>query len=179
MIDWPDGDTTRREGCSMSEPVREMFQYHTWATLALLDHCAALPSETQKLSTAGTYGTIHDTFAHLIYVDGEFLSLMNSDADAAHVGGLALDRMREHFVMMSERWTNVLDHLDEYDPTIPTNKSRPDLPHVRDLLLLLAIYHGVEHRAQICSILGANELDVPDLTGWKYWFMTREIPLDG
>src|SRR5262245_46107441 len=40
------------------DPLREMFRYHAWATLTLLDYCAGLPSETLYETAPGTYGTI-------------------------------------------------------------------------------------------------------------------------
>jgi uncharacterized damage-inducible protein DinB len=36
------------------------------------------------------------------------------------------------------------------------------------VLLAQAIEHGNEHRTQVCAILGAHGLPVPDLDVWTY-----------
>lgn len=165
----------------MVDPLHEMFRYHTWATLRLLDHCAALPVEQLELTTQGVYGTIHQTLAHLITADAGYLSRVTYDVSVriADAASLPLDTLREHFVMQSQRWEHVLDHIEEFDPTMPAREDHPDLPHALNLFVNQAIHHGNDHRAHVCSILGANGLKVPEIDGWMYWFVTRDIPLSG
>src|SRR5437588_10460521 len=44
----------------------ELFRHKTWATLALLDFCAKQPDDVIDATAPGTYGTIRDTFLHLV-----------------------------------------------------------------------------------------------------------------
>jgi uncharacterized damage-inducible protein DinB len=163
----------------MTDPIREMFRYHTWATLKLIDHCAALPPGRLDETIPGTMGTIHDTLVHLIVSDAGYLARMHADAAVriTDADDLPLADLRAHFVDRSNRWEAVLDDLDAFDPMIPAREDHPDLPHVRDLLLVQAIHHGNDHRTHICSILGAKGLDVPETDAWMYWFETRRIAL--
>ncbi|HEX3722850.1 MAG TPA: DinB family protein [Nitrolancea sp.] len=163
----------------MTEPLHELFRYHTWATLRLLDYCATLPAELLEFTAPGVYGTIRQTLAHLITADAGYLSRVTYDVSVriASTASLPLDTLREHFVKQSQGWQYVLDHIDRFDPTMPAREDHPDLPHALNLFLNQAIHHGNDHRAQVCSILGANGLDVPEIDGWMYWFVTRAIPL--
>lgn len=36
------------------DTLRELFRYHTWATLTLIDHCTGLPAEALCESAPGT-----------------------------------------------------------------------------------------------------------------------------
>jgi len=47
--------------------------HHVWATLALLDRCAALTPDQLRLTVPGTYGSIHATLAHLVAADRRYL----------------------------------------------------------------------------------------------------------
>ena len=160
----------------MTDPLHELFQYHTWATLKLIDYCAELPPERLEETAPGTAGTIRETFAHLIGADSWYLLLMTYDdsIQIANRSSLSLAELRAHFVKQSEVWESVLDRLDEFDPTIPARGSDPELPHVRNLLLAQAIHHGNDHRTHICSVLAANGHQVPEFDVWMYWSETRE-----
>jgi uncharacterized damage-inducible protein DinB len=41
------------------------------------------------------------------------------------------------------------------------------------MLMVQAIHHGNEHRAQVCSTLGSLGHPVPDVDGWQYWATVR------
>ena len=163
----------------MADPLHEMFHYHTWATLRLLDHCAVLPAEQLEYTAPGVYGTIQHTLAHLITADAIYLARVTYD-DSIRISdsaSLSLGELRDHFVRQSHVWENILDHLDEFDPTLPAREDHPDLPHALNLFLNQAIHHGNDHRTHVCSILGANGVAVPEIDGWTYWFVTRQISL--
>ena len=55
------------------DPLRELFRYHSWATLRLLDHCAQLSASELDGSVPGTYGTVHDTLWHIVAADGRYI----------------------------------------------------------------------------------------------------------
>ncbi|HEX3722849.1 MAG TPA: DinB family protein [Nitrolancea sp.] len=164
----------------MNESLREIFRYHTWATLRLLDHCTALPPEQLDETIPGTMGTIHDTFVHIISSDAGYQARLRGDASLRirDAKSLPLSELRGYFVERSKGWEDALDHLDDFDPTLEPEDDHPDaVPHVRDLLLAQAIHHGNDHRTHICSILGANEHEVPETDVWTYWFVTRNVRL--
>jgi uncharacterized damage-inducible protein DinB len=64
---------------AMSSPLlADAFRHHVWATIRLLDTCAALDEEQLGTAVPGTYGSIIDTLRHL--VDGDVFYLNVSAA---------------------------------------------------------------------------------------------------
>ena len=155
----------------MTDPLRDLFRYHTWATLTLLDYCASLPPERLDETAPGTMGTIRETFGHLIAADAGYQARMRDDAtlripDAA---SRPLAELRTLFVERSRGWESVLDELERYDPAIAAHDDFPEIPHARNLLLTQALHHGNDHRTHICTVLGAHGLEPPWTDAWALW----------
>ncbi|HKF17593.1 MAG TPA: DinB family protein [Candidatus Dormibacteraeota bacterium] len=154
------------------DPLRTMFRHHAWATRMLIDHCASLPPESMAESAPGTRGPIMDTLVHLLAADQRYLVLMDGLTPNPRIHETepaTLDDLRAGAEAQAARWNALVDRAPELDVTIPARGQWPDTPHAEDLLFLQAIHHGNDHRTQICTILGAHGLEVPDLDGWAYW----------
>jgi uncharacterized damage-inducible protein DinB len=48
------------------------------------------------------------------------------------------------------------------------------MPHAQNVILLQAIQHGNDHRAQICTALSLLGQRPPEIDGWSYWDATRQ-----
>ncbi len=155
----------------MRDPLREMFDYHNWATYTLIDHLTTLPEETLNETVPGTAGTIHDTLTHIVRADRLYLRLMNDQGRPARENRTyTLSELRAEFEALTRGWDSILEHVDDYDPTLPAESDHGPVPHVRNLLITQAIHHGNDHRTHICTILGAHGHDVPEIDEWAYWF---------
>ncbi len=155
----------------MIDPLREMFNYHYWATFKLIDHLANLPPERLNDTVPGTAGSIHDTLIHLVGAERLYLALMNDQPrPAPDDRPFSLSELRDQFSAQTKRWEEILDHIDDYDPTLRRADQGEVVPHVRNLLITQTIHHGNDHRTHICTILGATGQDVPDIDEWAYWF---------
>jgi uncharacterized damage-inducible protein DinB len=144
--------------------------HHVWATLALIDRCQALTPEQLELTTPGTYGSIHATLFHLVWSDRRYLrgiaglERLPPPAERAPLTTLRADMERQ-----AEQWRELLGRVDELDATMPEIPGDyPEIEHAVGLFIAQAIHHGHEHRAHVCSVLGAHGLDVPELSGWEY-----------
>ena len=157
----------------MTDPLREIYRYHYWATFTLIDHLKKLSPERLNDSVPGTAGSIQDTLTHLVSADRRYLELMTGEGTprmAPVDRTQSLDQLRSQFEAQTRLWDEILDHVDAYDPTLPGRDDRPETPHVRNLLMTQAIHHGNDHRTHICTILGATGQDVPDIDEWSFWF---------
>jgi uncharacterized damage-inducible protein DinB len=156
----------------MNETLREMFRYHTWATLTLLDFCASQPEHLDD-TLPGTMGSIREIFAHLIASDAGYQARLRADPSLRipDKESLSLDDLRAIFVERSKGWGEVLDRIDDFDPQLEADPDEdyPEIPHARDLLLLQAIHHGNDHRTHVCSILGSKGIEPPWMDVWAYW----------
>jgi uncharacterized damage-inducible protein DinB len=150
--------------------------HHVWATLQLLDHCAALTPVELRLATPGTYGSIHATLAHLVAADRRYLvgitggeRMSWSPDDPPPIAALRVEAERQR-----AGWEEVLRRIDVVDCTMPEIPGvYPRIEHAVGLFLAQAVHHGERHRADVCAILGAHGLDVPELSGWDYVLSQR------
>ncbi len=157
------------QGGTVPEPIREIFKYHYWATFTIIDHLATLPPEHLNDSVPGTAGSIIDTLKHLINADNLYQVLVQDQPRPPRDEQTnTLQGLRDKFEAQSTKWEEILDHVDDYDPTLHNEEG--DFPHARDLLITQAIHHGNDHRTHICTILGATGQEVPEIDEWTYWF---------
>jgi uncharacterized damage-inducible protein DinB len=157
------------------DPLREMFHHHAWATLRLLDYCASLSPDQLREKAPGTYGSILDTFVHLVAADQRYLVRFTGEQPAAPIregATPALAELRPCFEASAQLWEGLLDRVGELDITLPGRGDEPDVPHAQNLLMLQAIHHGNDHRTHICSALSVMGLEPPDIDGWSYWDAT-------
>lgn len=159
-----------------TEHLETILGLHVWATLGLLDRCATLTPDELLLTTPGTYGSIHATLAHLVAADRRYLVGITGgdrvpwsleDPPAVPVLRAEAERQRDG-------WTDVLRRIDEVDCVMPELPGvYPRVEHAVGLFLAQAIHHGERHRGDVCAILGAHGLEVPELTGWDYILVQR------
>lgn len=157
-----------------SEVLRDGFARHIWATVVLIDHLEELGRTDLDASIPGTYGTISLTLGHLVDADDRYLQRLDGGQIPPYVdhGTQPLALLRERVQQHEARWTTMLDRLDAGDLVAPVGGQAHDYPefaHGESLLLLQALHHGDDHRAQVCSTLGALGLDVPELDVWSFW----------
>ncbi len=153
---------------------RELFAHHTWAGVRLVDHCAGLPPEALEAGAPGTYGTVIATLRHLAGADERYLSVLEGrpfreDLMEAR-SALDLDALRALAEDHGRRWERLLDA--EGDPERPVTRKRPDGGEhtiTARTLYVQAIHHGNDHRAHVCTVLGASGYPVPDLDSWTYY----------
>lgn len=157
-----------------AEHLRGFVEHHVWATLGLLDRCLELSPERLALSAPGTYGSIHETLAHLVGADGGYVRrLVGGKAGPRRQGAPPpVAALRAEMAAQAGLWQEVMDRPEEPDVYLPAEPDAdppyPEIEHAAGLLLLQAMTHGQEHRAHVCTILGMHGLDVPDLSAWEY-----------
>ncbi len=150
----------------MPNYLHHLVHYNTWANRGLLGFLGAQPESILALTAAGVYGTIGETFEHLLSSEISYhrklLSLpkteylqpeaptMNSLIElsaiaAAKLGGL-VDSLPNPERML---------HLDDGDRSAAT-------------VFTQLVMHSIEHRAHIGTILGANNIRGLELDAWAH-----------
>ena len=147
----------------------DAFAHHIWATERLIDECAGLTAEQLTTPAPGTYGSILDTFRHLVSTDCWYLTFFRDEpqriAEGAEVG---LDKLRSAITGNGKGWmellaggldgeADVVEHGDGWNFHSPTG-----------FRLAQAIQHGTDHRSQICTALTSLGKEPPGIDLWAF-----------
>lgn len=145
-----------------------ILRHNTWATGALIEFCRTLDPAKLDASAPGTYGTLYGTLQHIVsgeqwyaeLVTGEILGRPIRRTDAPH----SLDELATIAAATGARLRRIAASDD------PTRVIVTDEPYRTTVGVVLAqvINHGNEHRAQATTILGANGIEPPPLSGWAH-----------
>ena len=153
--------------------LRVLFGHHVWATGALLDRCRELEPQQFELIAPGGFGTLIETLRHLVAADARYQARLLGEPPPEPAAEAAVEALSESMAKQGRRWQEVLERVDELDPTIPAEPEEdppyPEIRHAADLLLAQALHHGHEHRTHAGAILVAHGLACPELSAWEYF----------
>lgn len=156
-----------------------LFRHNAWATRKLLDFCAGLSDEQLKSTTVGAYGSIYATFGHLVYAEVDYVGRATGKAlpaplptdrfagfealkDAAHWAGEELLQLA-----LAARADAMVREAPPEEPV--------EVEYPLSGLLLQAINHSTEHRAQISAIITQLGIEPPEMDGWAYMWEMGEF----
>ncbi|HEY2888303.1 MAG TPA: DinB family protein [Candidatus Limnocylindrales bacterium] len=156
--------------------LRDAFDHHNWATLVMLDACSTLTDEQLATTVPGTYGSILDTFRHLVGADSDYLTVVGDgsipafDEDAA-----GLPELRAEMVRNQARWASVLEADLDPDRIVTRHRDDGSESHAPlGIRLTQATQHGTDHRSQIATALTALGIEPPDIDVWAWaWSQDR------
>lgn len=153
-----------------TDPLTTLFQHHLWANLRLLDRCTALNQEQCEAKVLGAYGSILETWLHIVLAERSYLSRIRTGQRSQHSEeALSMDEMK---TLLQESGQGLIEWSARVQAgdtvSIPWDDGQPrDVP--KSILLTQAINHATEHRAQIMVILTQLGIQPPDLDGWSYF----------
>lgn len=154
-------------------PLDDAFGHHTWATLRLIDACAALDPAQLEAPVPGAYGPILDTLRHLVSSDSWYLHRCSgertqpiSDEDEALMD---LAAMRDATERASAGWSELLRGDLDPDAMILTVRDDGSETHAPlGIRLAQAIHHGTDHRSQVCTALTSLGVGPPLIDVWDF-----------
>ena len=147
----------------------DAFAHHVWATLKLIDVCLELTPEQLQTAVPGTYGTILDTFQHLVGADASYLSVVRGEGGVDIGDGLDLPTLRAHMERQAEAWPRLL--AQDLDAEAVLVRHRDDGSESRAPLgirLAQVLHHGTDHRSQVCTALTTLGIEPPEIDVWAY-----------
>ena len=146
------------------------FAHNAWANLKLLDFCEQLSDEQLDATAIGCFGSIRDTLWHIVGGEVSYVERVNGKLPAKPVSG---DQFPGFAALKdAARWTNdelLLLALSAQQDTL-VREPPPDYNFQYRLasLMVQAINHATEHRAQISAIITQLGMELPDMGGWQY-----------
>jgi uncharacterized damage-inducible protein DinB len=156
--------------------LRQM-RHGIWANEQLLARCRALNKEQLELTVPGTYGTIRHTFTHIVASEEGYLvrllgALVHEPPFRAQ-DPANLDVIAEHIAHVKDGVERLFakgspdpDRIISDTPLRPAGAPRFEMAAWAPASQF--VYHGVDHRSQIDTILSAHGLETLDLQVWPY-----------
>jgi uncharacterized damage-inducible protein DinB len=147
----------------------DAMAHHVWATEVLIDACEKLTPEQLATPVPGTYGSIVDTFRHLVSTDCWYVTFFRDEPQRIAEGSESdLDELRTAITSNGKDWmellaggldgeADVVEHGDGWDFHSPTG-----------FRLAQVIQHGTDHRSQICTTLTSLGVEPPAIDLWAY-----------
>lgn len=148
----------------------EFFQYNHWANQELMRICTQLSDEILAAGIPGSYGSIRDTFAHILQAEVSFLKRFHGNYPDLpfnwedHPG---LSEMMAYETILSEA---LLDTLQQVPATQNVHEEGGGWTFDYQALLIFmsVVYHGIAHRTDITTALNNKGISLPELDVWGY-----------
>ena len=150
--------------------LKDAFAHHIWATLQVIDACAALSPEQLKTAAPGTYGAILDTLRHLVAADTSYLMVTTGGrVSPVDTSEMQLSELRSEMAAHGGAWQDLVSQ--DLDPDTVLTRRRADGSQTRAPLgirLAQALHHGTDHRSQICTALTLLGVEPPLIDVWDF-----------
>lgn len=146
----------------------DAFGHHVWATLRLLDACAALDDAQLAASVPGTYGSIIDTLRHLVGGDVFYLDVLRGgDPEPFDEAASDIPTLRAAMRAHDAVWQRlVAGDLDGATDVVEYEQSGWETHVPLGIRLAQALYHGSDHRSQVCTALTTLGIEPPVIEAW-------------
>jgi uncharacterized damage-inducible protein DinB len=147
------------------------FHHHVWANKRLFDECLKLNEEQLNYVSAGTYGSIQATLAHLVRAEERYLFFLTGNEVTDRPKANPQMPVAELKTRIQKSGKILLEVATAVQPDtqvqVGEGQEAELIPAV--VLLLQAVYHAHEHRAHIATLLGQMGLEPPGLSGWNFY----------
>ncbi len=157
----------------MGHALHDLVRHNIWATEQVIDACRGLDEQTLNATVPGTYGSIIVTLRHLIGAEASYLRRLTGAWETtpwAEEDDSNLDVLAGRASQLTAVWEQFLGN-DTVDSE-RVGEGRGDDGKVfairASIFYTQALHHANEHRAHICTTIGALGHEAPDVSAWGY-----------
>jgi len=148
----------------------EFFYYNQWANQQLIAICMNVGDDVVNAVIPGAYGSILDTFAHILRAEASFLKRIHGDAPEPPFkwdDRPSLAQMASYEVELSAA---LLETLQQVPATQNVHEEGAGwrFDYQARLIFMSVVYHGVAHRTDITTALNIKSIELPELDVWGY-----------
>lgn len=160
----------------MTQPFHDLVQHNAWATNQLLTRCAELDPALLDETVPGTYGPILKTLQHLVNAEASY-TVRLTGAWPSHPWlddhDVGLDVLRERVDTLAQVQEAFLSTAWDSERVGEGRGVEGKVFAIRAGVFLTQLFHHAnEHRAHVCTILGALGHEPPDVSAWGYSIAT-------
>ena len=165
----------------MGHGLDDLARHNAWATAQTLEVCRGVEEPALNATTPGTYGTIIETLRHVINSEASYLFRLTgawSKYPWRRDEAVGLDVLAERAAMLAAVWEQFLAGDVDSERLGEARDSDTEVYAVRaGVFITQALHHANEHRAHICTILGALGYEPPDVSAWEYALTSGRMTL--
>jgi uncharacterized damage-inducible protein DinB len=150
--------------------IMEFFRYNHWANQELMGICENLSDEIITANIPGTYGSIRDTFSHILKAEISFLKRIQGSYPVPEFKweeNPNLSQMKAYETVLNEA---LLEILQRVPATQIVNEEGNGwiFDYQARLIFMSVVYHGIAHRTDITTVLNNKGIGLPELDVWGY-----------
>ena len=148
----------------------DAFRHHVWATVRLIDACSDLDDGQLATTVPGTYGSIIATLRHLVGGDVFYLDVLRRAEPEAFVEEASdLGTLRRVMEAHDAAWQQLLERaVDPTEDVVEFEDSGYETHAPLGIRLAQALYHGTDHRSQVCTALTSLGIEPPSIEPWDF-----------
>jgi len=154
---------------AMPSPIlTDAFRHHVWATIRVLDACAGLDAAQLTTTVPGTFGSILDTLRHIVGGDVFYLDVLRGgEPEPFDEGSSDIPTLRAVMEGHDPIWRGLIaGDLDPESVVVEYEESGYETHAPLGIRLAQALYHGTDHRSQVCTALTALGIEPPAIETW-------------
>lgn len=150
--------------------VIEFFQYNHWANQELMRICIKLSDEIITANLPGSYGSIRDTFAHILKAEISFLKRIHGTYPQPGFTWEENPSLSQMMAYETELNEALLDTLQRVPVTQNVHEEGDGwtFDYQARLIFMSVVYHGMAHRTDITTVLNQKGISLPELDVWGY-----------
>jgi len=155
----------------MSNPlVERSFKHMAWANKQMLTILQGLPDEAINFSAWNPDWTVGKIAHHIVIAEGRLISrIVNQPSPTEPDAPTTAAGIKELISICAERDAQLLSLVDTPDEMRIFVRYGNEVAFLTSTILVQAVHHASEHRAQISDILASNNLDVLNLDEIDLW----------
>lgn len=155
----------------MSNPLAERsFKHMAWANKQMLQILSELPDEAINFSAWNPDWTVGKIAHHIVIAEGRLISrVINQSPPAEPEAPTSAAGIRDLISICAERDAQLLSLIDTPNEMRTFIRYGEEVEFLTSTILVQAVHHASEHRAQISDILAANSMDVLNLDEIDLW----------
>ncbi len=161
----------------MNNPlVERSFKHMAWANAQMFSILKGLPNEAINFSAWNPDWTVGKIAHHIVIAEGRLISrITNQPTPVENNAPTTAEGIGDLIAICPKRDAQLLSLIHTHDEIRSFVSYGNEVEFLTSTILVQAVHHASEHRAQISDILAANKMDVLNLDEIDLWsFEKRE-----
>jgi len=148
----------------------EFVLYNQWASQQLLAICMKLDVGLLTTRIPGAYGSILETFGHLLQAEASFLKRIHGTAPQPAFTWEDDPNLAELATFAAQVGEAFMDTIQRVPPTQNVHEEGKGwtFDYQARLIFMSLFYHGIAHRTDITTFLNGRGVALPELDVWGY-----------